>query len=849
MITKRIAGRKDGKSSALAALKYGEGLIPDRETGELLDKSHRTRLGNFGLVDDGVYAGLDAAEMTELIELAGTEMQSNCDLNTRVGADKKLAHFVVSFNQVRPSEAVLRDLEDSMLAAMKLDKNHFCTFTHSDNGFFHLHLFASRIEKEKPHRCNALWQDKTIRDKVCREVEIRHGLQRDNGLHEIDAAGQIVEIPRDVRRAKRDAKPAGISDRARTTEIYSGEKSFQSWCNEIRIGDRLKHAKNWQDLHSAAAAYGCEVKQKGAGYIICPAGEKGGIQLSKVGLKNLPAKFGAFQAAKLGQQAQPEATYKPSPTNEKGAGHYAAWRASRDAFKPIKTDRLNEQREAHKQIRKDLRVQHKSELERIRAGTQGQDRVVAVSVAKMEQSIALAALADRFLHERQALHKQLAWQGPGNTFRDYLVKEAGKGDNIALGLARRYGVDESTDVSRQREAVHFKIVAVVTGQEYRPAPRINFTHRVDRNGTVIFDLGQGRLITDSAISKQVQLNNAAANSPEAIATALRFATTKFGNTPLTLTGSQAFQRLAIETAVLNLKGLGIRFADPALEAYREKFAAEQQRKSFIQPQEKLNAPRYRKKQARQIPPPNLIARMRHLSPGDLVLDTERDVGALRSNVHDRVEQSKEGSDLGMQRTTGGVAGKGSGRATDHRVSPSGAARATASASGDIHSAANDNIVRSGRAGGSNANQDKRIDVPVITSSNQPAEQEQAPRAAAPAAEKPAVTEQHQAKNEVVPVMPTAQEQLRAMVLSIDPDAKFETTDTSKHRLYSGPVVATLDSSSHDLGFAQKIGRDVYALHLVRAPEHHKNENIDIQYHDGQAIVTLSDHEKGKGRAG
>ena len=50
------------------------------------------------------------------------------------------------------------------------------------------------------------------------------------------------------------------------------------------------------------------------------------------------------------------------------------------------------------------------------------------------------------------------------------------------------------------------------------------------------------------------------------------ATTKFGNT-LTLSGSPEFQRLAVETAAL--KNPSIRFADPALEAYRAKFSAQQ----------------------------------------------------------------------------------------------------------------------------------------------------------------------------------------------------------------------------------------------------------------------------------
>gem|GEM_PF-5048465 len=358
-------------------------------------------------------------------------------------------------------------------------------------------------------------------------------------------------------------------------EIYSGEKSFQTWANEIRIGDRLQHAKSWQDLHAAATAYGCEVKSKGAGYIIIPVGEKGGIQLSKIGLKNLPAKFGAFQNAEPGQQVQPETAYKPAPTQAKAASHYDQWSVAKDIFKPIKTAQINEQRELHKRIRKDLQAQHKADLEKIRAGTKGQARFVAVSVTKMEHAIALAALADQLAHHRQALHKQLAEQGPGNTFRDYLVKEATNGDEQALALAQKYGAQDATKVARQHEADHLQIVAAVTGYENKSAQRtrLNFTHRVERNGTVIFDLGRGRVLTDSAISRQVQLNNMAANSPEAISTALQFASARFGRM-LTLYGTQEFQRLAVETAVN--KGLGVKFADPILDAYREKLLLDKQ---------------------------------------------------------------------------------------------------------------------------------------------------------------------------------------------------------------------------------------------------------------------------------
>ncbi len=759
MISKRIAGRKDGKSSAADALSYGEGLTANRETGELADKSHRTRLGNFGLVDDGVYAGRDISEMAALFKLASIEMQANCDLNTRVGADKKIAHFVISFNQEKPSEAVLRDTEDSMLAAMKLENNHFATFLHNDNGYWHLHLFASRIDTTARHLGNPLWHDKINRDKVCREIEIRHGLTRDNGLHQIDAQGQIVEVPIDERRAKRNAKPTGISDPARKKEAYSGEKSFQTWCAEIRIGDRLKHARTWKDLHAAAAAYGCEVKPKGAGFVICPTGEKGGIQLSKVGLKNLPARFGAFVPSS-GQlaQVQPEASYEPAPTRPEGANHYKRWQAAKADFVPFKTQKLNELRDMHTKIRAELRERQKDELQQIRASTKGPARHAAVSVAKMEHVLELAALAPRFADDRQLLRKRLNEEGPGATYRDYLVSEAAKGDNVALGLTRKHGVEEATDVLRKREADQLRIVAVVAGQEYRPAMRLPAIHHIQRNGTVIYDLGGNRVLTDSAISRQVQLNGAAANSPEAVAVALRFSMSKFGNT-LTLTGSPDWQRSTVEIAVRNR--LPIKFADPALDAYRT---------SLVQKQtlEKTHASHYHQQQATRRPPPHFRTRLHHLSDGNLVLNTDSNVGVLRQDVSRGLVVGQEDADHRMQRAT---------RRTARTTGAHGAASRVTTTTGEQFRVDGERVRTAGTGGNGLDQPTERIDVSLTPAPIQPnREAEKVPAPEMPAAE------QWLADNPTWSVQDDARERSGA-VLYVAPDGFWI------HKLGRGQAVA------------------------------------------------------------
>ena len=91
-----------------------------------------------------------------------------------------------------------------------------------------------------------------------------------------------------------------------------------------------------------------------------------------------------------------------------------------------------------------------------------------------------------------------------------------------------------------------------------------------------------------------------------------------------------------------------------------------------------------------------------------------------------------------------------------------------------------------------------------------------------------------------------QERIRAMVLAIDPGAKFVEPDPADEaRQFFGPVAAELGSSH--AGFAQHIGRSVYAIHQVAAPDREdKNARVVVSYKSGRVLVAVDD---GKGRAG
>jgi hypothetical protein len=97
-----------------------------------------------------------------------------------------------------------------------------------------------------------------------------------------------------------------------------------------------------------------------------------------------------------------------------------------------------------------------------------------------------------------------------------------------------------------------------------------------------------------------------------------------------------------------------------------------------------------------------------------------------------------------------------------------------------------------------------------------------------------------------PDVQVVQEQLRAMVLAIDPNAEFVIPDTSNsQRIYSGPIVASCPIPASGRGFAQHIGRSVYVLHAGSAPENLVNTSVAVQYRDGQHFVTLPEVGKGK----
>ncbi|NOT66131.1 MAG: relaxase/mobilization nuclease domain-containing protein [Methylotenera sp.] len=103
-----------------------------------------------------------------------------------------------------------------------------------------------------------------------------------------------------------------------------------------------------------------------------------------------------------------------------------------------------------------------------------------------------------------------------------------------------------------------------------------------------------------------------------------------------------------------------------------------------------------------------------------------------------------------------------------------------------------------------------------------------------------------------PILPqgqTADDHLRAKVLSIDPYAQFIIPDIADNkRVYTGLIVATINQNeTTQSGFAQHIGRGLYVLHPIDAPGDSNMGDIKVKYDNGQALATILKKVKVKGR--
>lgn len=476
--------------------------------------------------------------------IALAEIEATQARNTTSKTDKTY-HLIVSFPLgEKPTPAQLHDIEDTLCAAIGLADHQRISAVHNDTDHFHFHVAINKVHPET-FRVVTPYFDQARLQAACIELEKKHGLTPTN--HQMPERG-----------------PGRRNDRAEAMELHGRQQSLIQWVRD-EAGPALLAAQEtgqgWQDLHRAAAAYGLEIKPRGAGLVIAVVGDKyARVKPSDIDRRlsfgALTKKWGEYQAP-AGRQPEPTRVYPRAPLqtrNPKTAELFKSYQRDRD--------RALAERKAGQEAASAVSQAYRTEFatwaaERRAAIKRGLhpagDRRSAYRALNRTRTEAMQAEKARL----DAVRKATAAANPLLTWPQWLANQAANGNAEALDVMR---------ATEQRKAELG--AAVLSAADAGHAKHIVYQHlkpTVGRDGSVTYNIADGGRVTDRA--DHIRVDN---ETTAATLLALTLAADRF-SAPLVVTGTDAFKRQVAQVAAI--QGLGVTFADPSMEAERQRHAA------------------------------------------------------------------------------------------------------------------------------------------------------------------------------------------------------------------------------------------------------------------------------------
>jgi hypothetical protein len=458
--------------------------------------------------------------------------------NTRSKSDKSY-HLVVSFPEgERPTRDQIEDIEDRLCGALGYGDHQRVSAVHQNTDNWHLHIAINKVHPKTLRNVTPI-RDHFLLQAECADLEIRHGLTKEP--HTLD--------PRQARENKARGRAADF-------EARHGGQSFQVWTRE-RAGPALIAArdagKGWQTVHQVAAALDLTVKLRGAGLVI---GHKSDSRLHVkasdvdrgLSLKAMTDQLGPFEPPGQAAQAEkPQGRYqRPTPSGDL----YEAFKRERDAAIRAREAASVDLTARHRAYARELAAWYRGRIRQEHAqGLKGAVRRESFQHIADEREQDRLARMERERDERRQVrdnHKMPHWQG-------YLEAEAAKGSEDALRALR----------SRQRRTQRLED-EILTAQDAAEARHVVHQHMkpaVRRDGRVVYRVTDGGVVSDEAEQVRVPQSTAAAAF-----LALSLASDRFGTRPLVVKGSDEFRSQVARVA--GIEGMGVTFADPALERQR-----------------------------------------------------------------------------------------------------------------------------------------------------------------------------------------------------------------------------------------------------------------------------------------
>lgn len=475
-------------------------------------------------------------------EMAMQEIMLTQAQNTRSQADKTY-HLIISFPRGEiPSREQLEDIEDAMCKALGFAEHQRLSAVHDDTDNLHLHV---AINKVHPKTLKVLepYRDYVIRDRVCQELEAKHGLRVDN------------------RRGKGQTK---LILPALAQSSSNEQAELQQWVQE-RLADKVKDLlagePSWERLHALFGQYGLLLKPRGAGLALTVAGSKLCLKASALNpglsLKRLTHRLGVYQppqqdycmqSENRGERflAQEEKVQNPVPTLRQ---QYQETKAQAVQAREQAFDALKARHEDYGQKLRAYYVDRRTSLKRNR-------KLSPKSKRQLSQLLYAEMRVD--LEKRKAIEKlqkgQLREQYPMPTWDQWLMSQVDQGNLQALALLRKQ--------QRIRRSLAQDLLTLDDMSAARDHIIPYLKPQTNRQGDITYRLKDGGVVKDIAGAILVPQHTEAS-----ALLALSLAQERFQGQPLKVEGTVEFKVDIAEQA--GRLGIKLQFKEAELEKIRQ----------------------------------------------------------------------------------------------------------------------------------------------------------------------------------------------------------------------------------------------------------------------------------------
>lgn len=472
----------------------------------------------------------------EVPAMAIAEVQLTQSQNTRAKTDKTY-HLVISFPEGEiPSRAQLEDTEDQMCKALGFEAHQRISAVHQDTDNIHLHLAINKVHPDRLTLHDPPW-DYYTRDRVCRDMEKKHGLTVDNGIGQGKRYGKEQEMNA---HSEKETLWQWIQDQAKTDLVQAGLS-----------------ADSWQALHQQFAEHGLLIKPRGAGLVVGTLDGSVHLKASAIdkslSFKCLSKRLGQYQApeqmAQKTERSKSRYQAEPRMPDDEARSLYAEFQAQKqnvwDQRKVLKAQQQAEKEEFKQQ----LKAWHLSERLSIQTSTlSGLTKRQAYQQLSQERQQLWEAQRQKEAEQRKTLHTPPSWE-------QFLIQTAERGNSKALELLRN---------RRQKQWRMAK--ALLTADNLEAARNLVYPHLkpiAKRNGDLIYRVQDGGSVTDERT--KVRVDEVTAGSAFF---ALSLASERFKGQPLDVQGESAFKEQVVQFAAQYR--MAVTFKDEQMEAERQR---------------------------------------------------------------------------------------------------------------------------------------------------------------------------------------------------------------------------------------------------------------------------------------